>query len=136
MKKISKISAIIISFIMLLCIFAVTAFAVGEPIGEADMPSPELSNEMFDEMMGLWGIIMIASLFSSLFLPALVVMIIFIVKNNDVKRDLRQYERLFGSVEAQNNFTTYQQPPATSYNSFTPPEMNTKVSQNNEGGNM
>lgn len=141
MKKFSKTIAIIISLVMIIGLCTVTVFAEGEPIITEDMPASEFPNELFDSMMSLWAIIIFASLFSSLFLPAVVVMVIFIIKNNDVKKDLNQYEKLFGPVEAFKNPVPMPQPiPQPSvYNNgniINPPVMNTNTSINNEGGNM
>lgn len=115
MKKKIGIFALILAIAM--CFFTISAFA-GEDSGNSQMPfvdseqiSPEHPDvqtqadlmEDFEEIFGeggakIFGVSMVGALFMSLFLPALVVVIVFGVLNGKTKKKIKEYERFFGPV--------------------------------------
>ena len=115
MKKKIGILALILAIAM--CFFTISAFA-GEDSGNSQMPfvdseqiSPEHPDvqteadlmEDFEEIFGeggakIFGVSMVGALFMSLFLPALVVVIVFGVLNGKTKKKIKEYERFFGPV--------------------------------------
>lgn len=147
MKKTSKITAIILSLAIIFCLCSVTTFAADVSVAGEEMVSSVFEDEIMSDVFGLWAFIVIASLISSLSLPALIVMIIFIVKNGNAKKDLKQYEKLFGPLEAYNTapipqpiVQNIQQPvsqPVTQPSpSVEPADTAAPASENNQGGNM
>ena len=115
MKKKIGILAIILAIVM--CFFTISAFA-GENSGNSQMPfvdsdqitpeHPDIQTEAdlmedFEEIFGeggakIFGVSMVGALFMSLFLPALVVVIVFGVLNGKTKKKIKEYERFFGPV--------------------------------------
>lgn len=114
MKKKALIFALVLS--LLFSVFSVSSFAagnIGEVIpfeGDEEIApvNPELEYggefdevfELYEELFGEAGKIMlilvfVAFFFSSLFVPALVVMIVFIVLNRRARKGIDEYERIF-----------------------------------------
>ena len=112
MKKKIGILALVLAIAM--CFFTISAFA-GEDSGNSQMPfvdseqiSPEHPDvqteadlmEDFEEIFGeggakIFGVAMVGALFISIFLPALVVVIVFGVLNGKTKKKIKEYERFF-----------------------------------------
>lgn len=120
-----KISIFALVLAALMCFLSVSAFAAGDDTGNSQMPfvdadeiTPEFPDvqteaDLFEEAFGEQGgkmMGMVAILFISmfLFLPSLVVMIIFIVLNSNTKKKIREYERFFGPA-SQNTLRYYNQ---------------------------
>ena len=95
-----------------------------------DEATEEELEEVFGEnFMGAMIFFMASYLFSMLSLPALIIMIVFIVKNNRAKKDVKEFELRFGPVSPVyngnvNNFNT------------TPYYNNSYNGYNNQGGQM
>lgn len=95
-----------------------------------DEATEEELEEVFGEnFMGAMIFFMASYLFSMLSLPALIIMIVFIVKNNKAKKDIKEFELRFGPVSPVyngnvNNFNT------------TPYYNNSYNGYNNQGGQM
>lgn len=123
MKRKILISAIILA--VLACFLTVGVFAAEDgvssqmPFVDAEEISPEFPDvqtegdlmEEFEAMFGensgkILGVTMAGAFTMSLFLPALVVVIIFGVLNSKTKKKIKEYERFFGSVP-QNAPNTY-----------------------------
>ncbi|MBQ6838154.1 MAG: hypothetical protein IJO44_04880 [Clostridia bacterium] len=90
----------------------------------------DLEEVFGEDFMGAMVFLTLSCLFSMLSLPALIFMIVFIVKNNKAKKDIKEFELRFGPVSPiyngnQNNYnaTPYYN---NSYNGF----------NNNQGGQM
>lgn len=115
MKRKILISAIILA--VLSCFLTVGAFAAEDgvssqmPFVDAGEISPEYPTvqtegdlmEEFEAMFGenggkILGVAMVGAFTMSLFLPALVVVIIFGVLNSKTKKKIKEFERFFGSV--------------------------------------
>lgn len=89
----------------------------------------ELEKVFGENFMGAMIFFMASYLFSMLSLPALIIMIVFIVKNNRAKKDVKEFELRFGPVSPvyngnANNFNT-----APYYN-------NSNNGINNQGGQI
>ncbi|MEE1503587.1 MAG: hypothetical protein UGF89_04985 [Acutalibacteraceae bacterium] len=115
MKKKIGILALILAIAM--CFFTISAFA-GEDSGNSQMPfvdsdqiTPEFPDvqteadliEEFEEMFGegsgkILSVAMVGVFFMSLFIPALVTVIIFGVLNGKTKKKIKEYERFFGPI--------------------------------------
>ncbi len=123
MKRKILISAIILA--VLACFLTVGVFAAEDgvssqmPFVDSEEISPEFPDvqtegdlmEEFEAMFGensgkILGVTMAGAFTMSLFLPALVVVIIFGVLNSKTKKKIKEYERFFGSVP-QNAPNTY-----------------------------
>lgn len=127
MKKKIGILAFILVFAM--CFFTIGALA-GEDNASSQMPfveteeiSPEHPDvqteadliEEFEEMFGegsgkILSIAMAGIFFMPLFIPALIVAIVFSVLNGKTKKKIKEYERFFGPVP-QNMPNTYNSNP-------------------------
>ena len=114
-----KRKIVILSFILaiVMCFFTISAFA-GEASGNSQMPfvdseeiSPEFPDvnteadliEDFEEMFGegsgkILSIAMVGVFFMPLFIPALIVAIVFSVLHGKTKKKIKEYERFFGPV--------------------------------------
>lgn len=130
MKRKLSIFALILA--VLTCFLTVSAFAISEESGNSQMPfvdadeiTPEFPDvqteadlfEEFEEVFGeqggkMMGMVIMLFISMFLFLPSLVVMIIFIVLNSNTKKKIREYERFFGPA-SQNTLRYYNQ---NSYN--------------------
>lgn len=115
MKKKIGILALILAIAM--CFFTIGVFA-GEDSGNSQMPfvdsdqitpeHPDVQTEAdlmeeFEEVFGDGGeeffiAVIIGTLFSSLFLPALIIAIVFAVLHSNAKKKVKEYERFFGPV--------------------------------------
>ena len=123
MKRKILISAIILA--VLACFLTVGVFAAEDgvssqmPFVDSEEISPEFPDvqtegdlmEEFEAMFGensgkILGVTMAGAFTMSLFLPALIVAIVFAVLNGKAKRKIKEYERLFGPVP-QNISNTY-----------------------------
>ena len=116
MKK--KIGILALVLAILMCFFTVSAFAAGDENGNSQMPfadsdqifpeHPEIQTEdelmeEFEKMFGGSGkkliFLAIASAISfALFLPSLIVVIVFGILNSKTKKKVKEYERYFGPV--------------------------------------
>lgn len=115
MKKKIGILALILAIAM--CFFTINAFAEEDngisqmPFVDSDQSSPEHPDietetdlfEEFEEVFGEGGeeffiAVVIGTLFSSLFFPALIIVIVFAVLNSNLKKKIKEYERFFGPV--------------------------------------
>lgn len=109
MKKFTAIVSLAVA--LLLCLGTVGVFAASEASAVADGDTlysdyyfaDESVEEIFEEMLGegavkLLPVVMVAAVCMLLFIPALIVMIVFIVLNSKTKKKLREYERLYGDV--------------------------------------
>ncbi len=104
-------------FSLIFSLFAVTAFGAEEagevlPFAENEeiVPvNPELEygdedlSAIYEELFGESGGIMLISVFIAvicvlLFTPLLIIMIIFLVLNSKTKRNVKDYQRMFGAV--------------------------------------
>ena len=114
MKK--KIGFLALFIAILMCFFTVSAFAAGDENGNSQMPFvdseeilpefPDVQTEtdIFEEFEEVFGedsgafviAIIIGSLFSVLFFPAVIVIVIFAILLNNAKKELKEYERFFG----------------------------------------
>lgn len=123
MKK--KIGILTLVLAVLMCILTVGAFAISEENGNSQMPfvdadeiTPEFPDvqteaDLFEEAFGeqggkMMGMVIMLFISMFLFLPSLVVMIIFIVLNSNTKKKIREYERFFGPA-SQNTLRYYNQ---------------------------
>ena len=107
-----------------------TEIIVGDEEIVDEVTEEELEEVFGEDFMGAMIFFMVAYMFSMLCLPALIVMIVFIVKNNKAKKDIKEFELRFGPVSPiyngnQNNYnaTPYYN---NTYNGF----------NNNQGGQM
>lgn len=115
MKKKIGILALVLAIVM--CFFTISAFAREDnassqmPYVESDEISPEFpdvqteadSIEEFEEMFGegsgkILSVAMVGVFFMSLFIPALVTVIVFGVLNGKTKKKIKEYERFFGPI--------------------------------------
>ncbi len=116
MKKKIGILALVLAIVM--CFFTISAFAAGDENGNFQMPfsdseqvtpeHPDIQTEVdlfeeFEEVFGDLGgemVFLMLSITLSIFLffPALVLMIVFIIFNNNTKKKVREYERFFGPL--------------------------------------
>ena len=116
MKKKIGILALVLAIVM--CFLTVGAFAAGEESGNSQMPfveseqiSPEHPDiqteadliEEFEEMFGegsgkILNIAMVGVFIMPLFIPALIVVIVFGVLNSKTKKKIKEYNRFFGPV--------------------------------------
>ncbi len=120
-----KISIFALVLAVLMCFLTIGAFAAEEngssqmPFVESDEISPEHPDiqteadmmEEFEEIFGEGGgkifmVAMVGTMFMSLFLPALVLVIVFGVLNSKTKKKIKEFERFFGPVP-QNVPTNY-----------------------------
>lgn len=115
MKKKIGIFALILAIAM--CFFTISAFA-GEDSGNSQMPfvdsdqitpeHPDIQTEAdlieeFEEMFGegsgkILSVAMVGVFFMSLFIPALITVIVFGVLNGKTKKKIKEYERFFGPI--------------------------------------
>ncbi len=115
MKKKIGILALVLAIAM--CLFTVSAFA-GEDNASSQMPfvdsekiSPEYPDvqteadliEEFEKMFGegsgkILGVSMVGVFFMSLFIPALITVIVFGVLNGKTRKKIKEYERFFGPM--------------------------------------
>lgn len=115
MKK--KIGFLAIVLVIAMCFFTISTFA-GEdnsssqmPFVDSDQISPEFPDvqteadliEEFEEMFGegsgkILSVAMVGVFFMSLFIPALVTVIVFGVLNGKTKKKIKEYERFFGPI--------------------------------------
>lgn len=123
MKKKIGILALVLAIVM--CFFTISAFA-GENSGNSQMPfidsdqitpeHPDVQTEAdlmeeFEKVFGEGGeeffiAVVIGTLFSSLFFPAIIIAIVFTVLNSNIKKKIKEYERFFGPV-SQNSQSYY-----------------------------
>lgn len=116
MKK--KAVIFVLFLTVLMCFFSVGAFAAGEESGNSQMPfvdseeiSPEFPDvqteadliEEFEEMFGegsgkILNVAMLGVFFMSLFIPALITVIVFGVLNGKTRKKIKEYERFFGPM--------------------------------------
>lgn len=116
MKKKIGILAFVLAIVM--CFLTVGAFGAGEENGNSQMPfveseqiSPEHPDiqteadliEEFEEMFGegsgkILNVAMIGVFFMSLFIPALITVIVFGVLNGKTRKKIKEYERFFGPM--------------------------------------
>lgn len=116
MKRKISICALVLAVLM--CFLTVSAFAATEdnassqmPFVETDEISPEYPDiqteedamEVFEDMFGEGGeeffiAVVIGTLFSSLFFPALIIAIVFAVLHSNAKKKVKEYERFFGPI--------------------------------------
>lgn len=115
MKRKLSIFALVLAVLM--CFLTVGAFAAEDngstqmPFVETDEIIPEYPDiqteedamEAFEELFGegggvIFAVAMVGVLFMSLFLPALVLVIVFGVLNSSIKKKVKEYERFFGPV--------------------------------------
>ncbi|MBE6799805.1 MAG: hypothetical protein E7529_01215 [Ruminococcaceae bacterium] len=116
MKKKIGILALVIAIAM--CFFTISAFAISEenrnsqmPFVDSDQISPEYPDvqteadlmEDFEEIFGEGGkeffiAVIIGTLFSLLFFPALIIAIVFAVLHSNAKKKVKEYERFFGPI--------------------------------------
>ena len=133
-----KIGILALVLVIGMCFFTVSAFA-GEDSGNSRIPfvdsdeiSPEYPDiqtdedlfeqfeELFGEDSGAFMIaIIIGTAFSSLFFPAVIVIIVFAILHSNAKKKLKEYERFFGPVTK--NQPTYYNPNAYAAHYATPP---------------
>ena len=139
MKK--KIGILALVFIISMCCFTISAFALENssnsqmPFVDSEEISPEFPDvqteadliEEFEEMFGegsgkILNVAMIGVFFMSLFIPALITVIVFGVLNGKTRKKIKEYERFFGPVP-QNvpnmynpNPYNYQQQPVNTMN--------------------
>lgn len=90
----------------------------------------DLEEVFGEDFMGAMIFFIVSYMFSMLCLPALIVMIVFIVKNNKAKKEVKEFELRFGPISPSyngnvNNFNTTPYYNNT-YNGF----------NNNQGGQM
>lgn len=115
MKRKIGILAIVV---ILMCFLTINALATENDNGVSQMPfvdseqiSPEHPDiqtedeliEEFEKMLGegsgkIFGIALVGVFFSLLFLPALILVIVFAVLNSNTKKKVKEYERFFGPV--------------------------------------
>lgn len=107
-----------------------TEIVVGDGEIVDEVTEEELEDVFGEDFMGAMVFFTLSCLFSMLSLPALIFMIVFIVKNNKAKKDIKEFELRFGPLSPiynsnQNNYssTPYYN---NSFNGFT----------NNQGGQM
>lgn len=111
-----KIAIFSLVLAVLMCFMTVSAFAeesIGTPIPYAeteeiipeypDIQTGEDLEAFYEELFGengaeLLGVAVIATLFATLFFPALVLVIVFGVLNSKTKKKIKEYERSFGAV--------------------------------------
>ena len=123
MKRKLSIFALVLA--VLTCFLTVNAFAAEDGVS-SQMPYVETEEilpeypvvtpegdlmEEFEEMFGenggkILGVAMVGAFTMSLFLPALVIVIIFGVLNSKTKKKIKEFERFFGPVP-QNAPNTY-----------------------------
>ena len=134
---IKKIGLLVFVLSILMSFFTISAFATENGIGNTPMPFVESENispeyphvyaegdlvEDFEEMFGEAGskilsVAMVGALFMFLFLPALLLVIVFGVLNGKTKKKIEEYERFFGPVPQNIPYTynsnpyNYQQQP-------------------------
>lgn len=126
MKKVSLILSLVLT--LLLAFGTVTAFANGAEIEEIpynfeteDIYADEDINEMLESVFGefgeeIIGLAVISSMCLLLFVPVLVVMIVFIVLNSKTKKKIREYQnlQLYAPVNVSGIFSqsgNFQNPP-------------------------
>ena len=133
MKK--KIGILALVLAILMSFFTISVFATENDIGKSPMPfvdtdeiapeHPDVQTEAdlmedFEEIFGeaggkLFAVAMVGALFMSLFLPALVIVIVFGVLNSKTKKKIKEYQRYFGPVTQNvpnmynSNYYNYQQ---------------------------
>lgn len=122
-----KLSFLAIVLVVLMCFLTIGAFAADDsgnsqmPFVDSDQITPEHPDvqtetdliEEFEETFGDMGGGMIfcfisMMLGSILFFPSLVIMIVFIILNSNIKKKVREYERFFGPMS--NNSPRYYNP--------------------------
>ncbi len=115
MKK--KIGILAFVLVLSMCFLTVSSFASGEngnsqiPFVDSEEIFPEYPDieteadlmEEFEKLFGDGGeeffiAIVVGVLFSSLFFPGLILVIIFAVLNSNTKKKIKEYERFFGPV--------------------------------------
>lgn len=141
MKK--KVGILCLVLAIAMCFFTVSAFATDGDIENSQMPfvdseqiSPEYPDiqteadliEEFEKMFGegsgkILSIAMVGVFIMPLFIPALIVAIVFSVLNGKTKKKIKEYERFFGPVP-QNMPNTYNPNP---YNYQSQPVNTTNV---------
>lgn len=135
MKK--KIGIFALVFAIVMSFFAISAAAAGDENGNSQIPfvdseqispnQPDIQTEAdiieeFEKMFGegsgkILNIAMFGVFFMSLFIPALITVIVFGVLNGKTRKKIKEYERFFGSVPQnvpnvynQNSYNFQQQP--------------------------
>ena len=103
-----------------------TSILVGDEEIVDEVTEGELEEVFGEDFMGAIIFFTLSYMFSMLCLPALIVMIVFIVKNNKAKNDIKEFELRFGPIN--NGFQS---------NYINPPYFNTSNGyMNNQGGQM
>lgn len=143
MKKRSIFISVLMCLLLIFSSFSVFAedvAIIGGADGETEIivGDEEIVDEAIEEdleevfgedFMGAMVFLTLSCLFSMLSLPALIFMIVFIVKNNKAKKDIKEFELRFGPISPiyngnVNNFNT------------TPYYNNSYNGYNNQGGQM
>lgn len=101
-------------------------------VDDEEMSDEEVAELLMNSDYGNFIVLVgFSGLFSMLFIPALVVMIIMISKNNKAKKELEEYRAIYGPLAQMNNFNgNYQN---SGFNNGYYPQNGTN---NNQGGQM
>lgn len=75
-----------------------TEIIVGDEEIVDEVTEGELEEVFGEDFMGAVIFLTLSYMFSMLCLPALIVMIVFIVKNNKAKKDIKEFELRFGPI--------------------------------------